>query len=296
MLRSMTGFAAGTGSLPPHSWSWELRSVNGKGQDLRLRVPDWIDGLEMQLRKMLADSVVRGNVTLSLRVARDDLEQTSQINTAQLNAAFSALSVIEEQARAAGLTLRESSAIEIAALRGVLDAGSGEDDTTLMVKQLVQEARVLISQFDDMRSQEGAALARLLSEQLNEIEALTSQAETLAEARLDETRVTLQRNLARVLDNSDGVEEDRLIQELALIAVKADVTEELDRLRTHLEAARDMISKGGAVGRPLGFLMQEFFREANTLCAKSQNAELTRCGLALKTVIDQMREQVQNVE
>ncbi|MEM1351036.1 MAG: YicC/YloC family endoribonuclease [Pseudomonadota bacterium] len=296
MLRSMTGFAAGTGSLPPHSWSWELRSVNGKGQDLRLRVPDWIDGLEMQLRKMLADSVVRGNVTLSLRVARDDLEQTSQINTAQLNAAFSALSVIEEQARAAGLTLRESSAIEIAALRGVLDAGSGEDDTTLMVKQLAQEARVLISQFDDMRSQEGAALARLLSEQLNEIEALTSQAETLAEARLDETRVTLQRNLARVLDNSDGVEEDRLIQELALIAVKADVTEELDRLRTHLEAARDMISKGGAVGRPLGFLMQEFFREANTLCAKSQNAELTRCGLALKTVIDQMREQVQNVE
>jgi uncharacterized protein (TIGR00255 family) len=147
-----------------------------------------------------------------------------------------------------------------------------------------------------MRASEGAALAEILENQLTEIEDLTSKAADLAELRKEEMAQTLKRNLARVMDNSEGVEPDRLAQELALIAVKSDITEEIDRLAAHINAASGLLKQGGPVGRKLDFLIQEFNREANTLCAKAQNSELTQVGLALKAVIDQMREQVQNVE
>ena len=147
-----------------------------------------------------------------------------------------------------------------------------------------------------MRVNEGAALAQVLQSQLTEIEDLTGRAKLLAEQRKEEMALTLKRNLARVLDNSDGVDASRLSQELAIIAVKSDVTEEIDRLHAHVGAARGLLGQGGPVGRKLDFLMQEFNREANTLCSKAQDTDLTQVGLALKAIIDQMREQVQNVE
>lgn len=296
MLRSMTGFASATGNLPPHSWSWELRAVNGKGQDLRLRVPDWIDGLEVGLRKKLAAATARGNITLSLRMAREESAGTLSVNHGQLSAVLNALSEIETQAMDTGVSLAPSRAADIAAIRGVLEASTTEDDLAPLLAQLVSEADPLISAFNNMRSNEGAEIEKMLFRQLIEIEKLTSEAKTLAEKRTAETADTLRRNLARVLDNSDGADEARVAQELAIIAVKADVTEETDRLSAHVTAARSLIKEGGPVGRKLDFLMQEFNRETNTLCSKAQNEDLTRCGLALKAAIDQMREQVQNVE
>ncbi|GFE50202.1 hypothetical protein So717_19550 [Roseobacter cerasinus] len=296
MIRSMTGFASASGSLPPHAWDWELRAVNGKGLDLRIRVPDWIVGLEASLRKLLSAQVKRGNVTLSLRLSRAEQEGALQINATQLSSVLGAMATIETRAAETGVTLAPSTAADIVGLRGVLETSNSEDDTTALAQMLMAEAEALLTSFNAMRDGEGAALRKVLLGQLEELTALTEEAAALATVRQAALADTLRRNLAKVIDNTENVDPDRVAQELALIAVKSDVTEEIDRLTAHIAAARELISGEGPVGRKLDFLMQEFNREANTLCSKAQNTELTRCGLALKTVIDQMREQVQNVE
>ncbi|MDU9003270.1 YicC/YloC family endoribonuclease [Sedimentitalea todarodis] len=292
----MTGFASAKGELVPYSWGWELRSVNGKGLDLRLRVPDWLQGLEAALRADLAKSVARGNVTLSLRIARNDDSGDFVLNRAAMGAALDAMSVIETEAQQRGITLAQSRASDLFSLRGMFDAGAGDDDNAVLVARLRADFPALVAAFLEMRKTEGTALQDVLIEQLDRVQTLTAQAATLAEARKEAMADALKSNLARVLDNADGADPARVAQELAIIAVKADVTEEIDRLAAHVAAARDLLAKGGAVGRKLDFLMQEFNREANTLCAKSQSTELTAVGLDLKAVIDQMREQVQNVE
>ncbi|WP_171176521.1 YicC/YloC family endoribonuclease [Ruegeria sp. HKCCD8929] len=296
MIRSMTGFASAKGELGAYSWSWELRSVNGKGLDLRLRVPDWLEGLEAALRGTLGKAIARGNVTLSLRLARSEEGGALTLNHSAMAVALDAVAEVEEAARTRGVTLAPSRAADLLALRGMMEAGAGTDDGAALVAKLKSEFDPLVRAFLDMRETEGAALAEILEGQIGQIEALSTQAATLAEARKEQMAETLRSNLARVLDNADGADPERVAQELALIAVKSDVTEEIDRLAAHVKAARDLLQKGSPVGRKLDFLMQEFNREANTLCSKSQNAELTAVGLELKTVIDQMREQVQNVE
>ena len=296
MIKSMTGFAALTGREPPFSWAWELRAVNGRGLDLRLRVPDWIDGLEVGLRKKLGDAAARGNVTCNLRLSREEGASALAVNMDQLDAVLGALHQIEARAMDAGVSLAPSKATDIITLRGVLDQSAPEEDTTGLAAILLAEVDRLIADFDAMRKSEGAALAQVLRAQLDEVADLTVQAAALTEQRQDEMARNLRSTLTRVLDNADGADETRIAQELAMIAVKADITEELDRLAAHVAAARDLLATGGPVGRKLDFLMQEFNREANTLCSKAQMKELTRIGLALKAVIDQMREQVQNVE
>lgn len=296
MIRSMTGFASGKGELAPYSWTWELRSVNAKGLDLRIRVPDWLEGLEASLRAALSKALVRGNVTLSLRIARGDEAGTQALNHSAMGSVLDALAEIEAEAMERGLTLAPSKASDLLALRGVMETSAGQDDVAPLLAQLRNEIPGLIEHFVSMRAQEGDALANFLAGQVTQIETLTAEAARLAEARKESVAETLRKNLARVLDNAAGADPDRVAQELALLAVKADVTEEIDRLGAHVGAARALLEKGGAVGRKLDFLMQEFNREANTLCSKSQSTELTSVGLALKAVIDQMREQVQNVE
>tara|TARA_R110002111_G_scaffold79593_1_gene126114 strand:+ start:195 stop:1073 length:879 start_codon:yes stop_codon:yes gene_type:complete len=292
----MTGFASGSGALTPHSWGWEIRSVNGKGLDLRLRVPDWIDGLEAELRKQMSGALVRGNVTCNLRITREEGGGALGVNTSQLDAVLEALHQIEARAMDAGVSLAPSKATDIVTMRGVLEQAPQVDDVPALSVALLAEFAKVLADFDAMRVNEGAALAQVLQSQLTEIEDLTGRAKLLAEQRKEEIALTLKRNLARVLDNSDGVDASRLSQELAIIAVKSDVTEEIDRLHAHVGAARGLLGQGGPVGRKLDFLMQEFNREANTLCSKAQDTDLTQVGLALKAIIDQMREQVQNVE
>ena len=296
MIRSMTGFASGKGAFGPHSWTWELRSVNGKGLDMRLRVPEWLTGLEAGLRGQMSKALTRGNVTLSLRLSRDETAPDLVLNEAAMTAALTALARTQEMAEAGGVTLAPSTAADLIAIKGMLETGSDVDDPAPLVGQLNTEFADLLNAFLEMRQTEGKALAGILDGQLSQVSDLTAQAAELAEQRKDKTAETLRENLARVLDSAQGVDPDRVAQELALIAVKSDITEEIDRLKAHVVAARDLLSQDVAVGRKLDFLMQEFNREANTLCSKAQNAELTSVGLELKTVIDQMREQVQNVE
>ncbi|TDK45082.1 YicC family protein [Antarcticimicrobium luteum] len=296
MIRSMTGFASAKGERGAFSWGWELRSVNAKGLDLRLRVPDWLEGLEAALRTDLARSVARGNVTLSLRLTRNDTAAGAALNTEVLAAALDALARIEAEAMARGVALAPPRASDLLGLRGMMEAAPDEVDNAALVARLRAELGPLIAAFLDMRQAEGRALEQVLRDQLGQVTGLVETAARLAEARKPAVAEALRGNLARVLGNAEGADPDRVAQELAMIAVKADVTEELDRLRAHVGAAGDLLDAGGAVGRKLDFLMQEFNREANTLCSKSQNAELTKVGLELKAVIDQMREQVQNVE
>lgn len=297
VLHSMTGFASGQGGEGALAWIWDIRSVNAKGLDVRVRVPDWLEGLENEIKKRATKSLGRGNVTIGLRLSRaDDGKGELQINAAAMTAALAAIQQTQAAATEAGLDLTPVRATDILQIRGVLEQVSHEAKTEDLVTQLLSEFDSLLADFINMRSNEGAALEVVLSAQLERIESLSQEAAQRAAARDPLIKEALRANLARVLDQSDGADPDRVAQELAMIAVKADVTEELDRLKAHVAAARKLLGQGGLVGRKLDFLMQEFNREANTLCSKAQNADLTEVGLELKTVIDQMREQVQNIE
>ncbi|WP_271879506.1 YicC/YloC family endoribonuclease [Phaeobacter italicus] len=296
-IHSMTGFAAAQGTTGAHSWSCELRSVNAKGLDLRLRIPEWLEGFEPFVRGELGKALARGNVSMTLRINRnEDAGADLTINEAMLATVLSSMAKIEAAAKVAGVDLAPSTSAEILSQSGVLEQGNTADDPAPIVAALKGAFAAILSDFVNMRASEGAALKAVLLDQLDEIDTLQSRAADLAEARKPQMAETLRNNLARVLDNADKVDEARVAQELALLAVKADVTEEIDRLKAHVSAARDLLAKGGAVGRKLDFLMQEFNREANTLCSKAQNSDLTAIGLDLKSVIDQMREQVQNIE
>ncbi len=298
MITSMTGFAAHKGTGGGFAWAWDVRSVNGKGLDLRLRLPDWVDGLEIAVRADLQKAVNRGNVNLSLKLAREGAEGATGpgVNMGVLTGVLAALRVIEEAAMGVGVTLGQATAADVLTFRGVAESAAVDEDTAPLRAALLADLPAVIVAFNAMRAAEGQALHRVITGQLDQIEALTAAAATAADARRDAAVATLKQALARVLDNTEGVDAARVAQELALIAVKSDVTEELDRLVAHVAAARALLDEGGPVGRKLDFLMQEFMREANTLCSKAQALALTRIGLDLKTTIDQMREQVANVE
>lgn len=295
---SMTGFAARRGVGVGYTWTWDLRSVNGKGLDLRLRVPDWIDGLEAMLRAEMQKAISRGNVSLTLKVTQDEGRDDAafRLNEAALGAALTALGRVEAAAMALHVTLRQPTSADVLTLRGVIDATAQETDTTPLRQALLADFPALLADFHAMRGAEGRALAAVLTAQLDRIASLTAEAQAETATRAVTQADTLRDAVARVLAATETVDPARLAQELALLAVKTDVTEELDRLTAHVAAARAHLAEGQPAGRKLDFLMQEFMREANTLCSKAQSLGLTRIGLDLKTVIDQMREQVQNVE
>jgi uncharacterized protein (TIGR00255 family) len=297
MVASMTGQASRTGAGAGHSWAWDLRSVNAKGLDLRLRLPEGIEGLEPLVRAALSARFQRGNVSLTLRLAREAEASPMRVNPQMLAAVLDGLATVAHAAEGRGMVLRPASSAEVLAFRGVCDSGAPpETDGAALRAALLADLDLLVADLAAARAAEGAALGRVLAAQVDLIAALTAEAATEAAARRGAMAASLRENLARVLENSEGVDETRLAQELALLAVRADITEETDRLTAHVEAARALLRADGAVGRKLDFLTQEFNREANTLCSKAQSIALTRVGLDLKTVIDQMREQVQNVE
>lgn len=292
----MTGFAALKGETDGFTWAWDIRAVNARGLDIRMRVPDWIEGLEPKLRQIIQNSAARGNISLALKVQADTGATVEEIDTGALDRALNMIAEIEFSAQGKGVAFTPINAANILTLRGIITSNTAEQDTTGLSKALVEQLPDLLAGFNAMRATEGQALAGVLKGQLDQIEELTKAANTVALARRDQVADTLRENLARVLDNTDGADPDRVAQELAILSVKSDVTEEIDRLRGHVQAARELLAQDGPVGRKLDFLSQEFNREANTLCSKSQSIELTRIGLDLKAVIDQMREQVQNVE
>ncbi|MCA0849302.1 YicC family protein [Salipiger thiooxidans] len=296
MRQSMTGFASRSDEAEGLRWTWDLRGVNGKGLELRLRLPDWVEGLEPLVRAAAGKRLARGNVQVSLRISGGDDEAAAELDEAALARVLEAMGRIEAEAGRRGLVLAPATAAQIVALRGVMATGQASRDVTALRARLMESFEAALAEFTEMRGREGQALSGVLEGQLAQIEDLVTRAAEAVEARREEQSEKLRAALARVMENTDGADATRVAQELALIAVKSDVTEELDRLTAHVAAARDLMRDKGAVGRKLDFLMQEFNREANTLCSKSGSSALTQIGLALKTVIDQMREQVQNVE
>lgn len=297
---SMTAFASrrgqGQGALAGHSWAWEMRGVNGKGLDLRLRLPDWVEGLEAAIRQELARRLARGNVTLNLRLTRETGGEGLRLNPAGLAVALGALAAVETAATAAGVATTAPTTTEVLGLRGVVETTNGDGDTAPLLAVLLADFRALLDAFVAMRAAEGAALVAVLGGQLDTVTDLLAAARAAAAARAPRAELALNEAMRRVLGAVE-VDPARVAQELALLAVKADVTEELDRLDAHVVAARALLAGGGGpVGRKFDFLAQEFNREANTLCAKAGDIELTRIGLDLKHTIDQLREQVQNLE
>jgi uncharacterized protein (TIGR00255 family) len=291
----MTAFASRRGEGAGLSWSWDLRSVNGRGFELRLRLPEGIEGLEQAVRAALAARIARGSVSLTLRLGRDGAGEGLRVNPAALAAAIAALRMVAEAAAAADVAVAPPTAAEVLALRGVAEQATADADPAAVLSALTADLVPLLDAFDAMRQAEGAALAAVVAAQLDRIAALAAEARAAAAAREDRWRATQAAALARLLAETP-VDPVRLAQELALLATRADVTEELDRIAAHVDAARALLAEGGAVGRRLDFLTQEFLREANTLCSKAQAIDLTRIGLDLKAVIEQMREQVQNIE
>ncbi|MBQ2263322.1 MAG: YicC family protein [Loktanella sp.] len=296
MIRSMTAFASRTGDLGPVSWVWDMRGVNGRGLDLRLRLPDGLDGLEQALRAQITAALTRGNVTVTLRLTRDEAGGGMRLDEAALTAVLQALDNVQERAFAMGVTLGQPTAADVLAQRGVLVGAVAEADNGALVTALTQDFAAMLADFTAMRASEGAALLDVITGQLSRIAELIEQSATAAAERAPAQRATLQAALARVMESVAEADPARIAQELALIAVKSDVTEEIDRLRAHVAAARDLLAQDNPAGRKLDFLAQEFNREANTLCAKAQSSTLTAIGLDLKAVIEQMREQIQNVE
>nr|WP_092778514.1 YicC/YloC family endoribonuclease [Jannaschia pohangensis] len=283
----MTGYAA----RDADGRRWELRSVNARGLDLRLRLPE-VPGLEPAARAALSGVVARGNLTLSLRLGEGEGGAVPRLDPDALAAALAVIAEVQAAAEAAGQLLAPQSATDILSVRGVYETRPATDGLTLA--ELQADLTDLIAAFDADRAREGAGLRQVLADQIAEIADLTERAAHLAEARADHMAETFRAALARLRDAQ--IDEAKLAQDIAALAIKADITEEIDRLRLHVTAARDLLTTKGPVGRKLDFLTQEFNREANTLCSKANMAEMTTLGLALKAVIDRLREQVQNVE
>lgn len=291
-LASMTGFARTDGVAAGLTWAWELRSVNGRGLDVRLRLPPGFDALEPALREAAAGVLRRGNVNASLTVKREERARLA-VDPAVLNEVLRL--ALDVAARIPGAPAPRAEAL--LAMPGVLRAATGEDGIDPAQIAAVQAGFTqVLAALATARLAEGARLATLLATQLDEVAALHAQATTEAADQPALQRARMMDSLATLLRGQPGLPEDRIAAEVAMLATRSDVREELDRLTAHLAAARALLADGAAIGRRFDFLVQEFVREVNTLCSKSASVPLTATGLQLKAVIEQMREQVQNVE
>lgn len=290
----MTGFARADGHEDGASWVWELKSVNSKSLDLRFRLPPGLDGLELPLRTSLARKLKRGALSVTLTVTRSATAGGVRINREALEQVVAASQTLVAQGRAA-----LPRADGLLALRGVLESGDEPEDETERERRqaaLLASWEKALDGLVAMRRSEGARLIPVLEARLAEIAHLVAAAEDSAAVQPEALKLRLHDLVAALLDASPALPPERLAQEAALLVAKADIREEIDRLAAHVVAAQELLAEGGAIGRRFDFLCQEFNREANTLCSKSSDVALTRIGLDLKAVIEQLREQVQNLE
>jgi uncharacterized protein (TIGR00255 family) len=293
-LKSMTGFGRSAGVHDATAWHWEVRSVNGRNLELRFRMPSGLEALEIKARALAQEKLARGNCSFNLTLRREGGEFAIRLNEAALAQALAAA----EHAQAL-TNVGPASLDTLLAMRGVIEVSEGEETDEAHAKledALLAGLATALGQLVAARTAEGARLAAIVADQLDQIGVLVERA---ANAPAREPKAIAQRladQVARLTESSAGLDPDRLHQEALLVATKADIQEELDRLQAHIAAARELLAQDQAVGRRLDFLAQEFNREANTICSKAIDIEVSRAGLELKTVIDQLREQVQNIE
>jgi uncharacterized protein (TIGR00255 family) len=291
----MTGFGRSDGTCDGLSWVWEARSVNGRGLDVRLRLPPGNDAIEAMLRDAAAKRFVRGNVSATLNIERQANGGSVRLNEQVL---ADVMRAANRAAEISGGSRPDTTAL--LAVKGVLEQS---DSAVESPEARVAREQILIAGFivaadklAEARRAEGAKLEAVVREHVNEIERLAGAVRASPSRSVEAIRGRIRDQILRLVEASDTLDKDRLHQEAILVATRADVEEELARLDAHVAAAREILGEPGAVGRKLDFLAQEFNREANTLCSKANAVDVTRLGLALKTAIDQLREQVQNVE
>jgi uncharacterized protein (TIGR00255 family) len=293
-LSSMTGFARSHGTSGPYAFDWELKSVNAKGFDLRMRLPPGWDELEPVARKRAAEVLSRGTVYANLTVKRTNALQVVRVNEEVL------ASVVKIAGDLSGRIDAVAPSIDgLLAIKGVIEVvepESNEAEEKAAKAAAAATFEQALNSLSEMRKREGVTLGRILCQRMDEIETLMTKAEAAPGRKPEAIKARLAEQIAALLDTSDRFDPDRLSQEAVMIAARADIREELDRIASHVSQAREMIGKGGAVGRRLDFLAQEFNREVNTCCSKSNDLELTNTGLEMKNVIEQFREQVQNLE
>lgn len=293
-VSSMTGYARADGALDGAAWFWEARSVNSKGLDIRCRVPPGSDAIDATARKAVTAAFARGALSLSLQLDRGERQVALRINEAALEQVMALQDALGGRVDPAPPRLDA-----LLAVRGIAETVEPAEDAAVAAareKAILATLADALDRLASARAEEGARLLPVLREHLDNIGRLTAAAAATAEAQPAMLRRRFEQQVADLLEARIGVGEDRLAQEAALLAAKADVREEVDRLASHIEAVRALLDEGGTVGRKLDFLCQELNREANTLCSKAADIALTRIGLDLKAAIEQFREQVQNVE
>ena len=293
-LSSMTGFARGHGVADSYAWAWELKSVNSKGLDLKLRLPPGWEAIEPGVRARASEILSRGSVFANLTVSREGAPPVARINEPALNAVLAALKGLEGKVAGAPPSLDG-----ILSLKGVMEvseAEESEDERSAAEVAVVAGFGQALKRLAEMRRTEGQALGKILSSRLSEIGALTARAEASPGRKPEAIKARLAEQVAELLEASQRFDADRLHQEAIMLATKIDIREELDRLAAHVAQAKKLLADGGPIGRKLDFLSQELNRESNTLCSKANDLELTNIGLELKAVVEQFREQVQNLE
>ncbi len=293
-LSSMTGFARVSGHWRDVSWQWELKSVNGKALDMRFRLPSGFDNLETPARGLLQQAMKRGNLQINLALQTPQTGESIRVNAKLLDQ----LVVLAEKLRNR-LGSAPIQAENLLGLRGVLEVAEesiSEDDLKQRDAVILASFEIAVGELVASRLGEGKRLAAVLQSQLERIMLLTLAARDCPARQPEAIRQRLAEQIARLLEQTQSFDVQRLHQEALLLATRADIQEELDRLQSHLEAANTLLHSQEPVGRKFDFLTQEFNREANTLCSKATDKTLTSVGLDLKTVIDQLREQVQNIE
>jgi uncharacterized protein (TIGR00255 family) len=293
-LASMTGFAREAGQNEAWRWAWELKTVNAKGLDIRVRTPPALELMADEARSRIGKAIQRGTCFANLVASREATPPTARINTALLDALVEALAPYDGR-----MGLRAPDVGALLGVRGVVEiveAPDAEEDLAALSQAMLATLDNALRALVVTRLEEGRALQALLGDRIDAIERLAFAADACPARRPEAIRQRLSEQVAVLVEASRGLDPVRLHQEAVLLAAKADIREEIDRLHAHVGAARELMGKGGPVGRRLDFLAQEFSREANTLCAKANDVSLTVIGLDLKTEVEQFREQVQNVE
>jgi len=293
-LQSMTGFARTQGEFDGTSWVWEMRSVNGKGLDLRIRVPNGFEEIEIAARALLSKYFKRGNIQINLSVTQSASASLPYVNHDAVEALIT--SAKELQQKVGG---ELPTAAELMSMRGVVELGEKQLDDEVKAERntaILSNLEVAAQSLLEMRKSEGAAIAKVLDEQVSKISDLHSAIEANDARTPEAIKAQLKTQVDKLIENNAEFDEQRLYQEAAILAAKADLQEELDRLVVHVKAAQELLGGNGPVGRRLDFLAQEFNRECNTICSKSNSAEVTSIGLDMKLIIDQFREQLQNME
>ena len=295
MLKSMTGFARSQGQYQGCSWTWEVKSVNGKALDMRCRFPHGFDGVEMLTSNEISKQFKRGRFSVNLNMKTSGSSGRLTVNQEFLDQLPTLLTLVKEKAPDATAPSLDG----LLGLKGVVEveeADETEEFRSALESAIVTSLGDAVSGLKTMRETEGGQMEAVLRGQIEHVATLTAKAEKMAALRPEAIRQKLTKQIEELLEASPALSEERLNQETALLISKADIREELDRLIAHVESVRELLQSTEPVGRRLDFLCQEFNREANTLCSKSSDVELTNVGLELKATIEQFREQVQNIE